>query len=249
MTETPAPPAHAPAVAQPEPEVAAADEQPAKPERPRVQLFDRMDGTWYRPAPFSKAAACIEFWNTAQIPDGAIEQFEKAYRAAVEGDKTREHNAVMNPWGEAWMAANPKPKRDKDRPEWQTRFDADFKERKDALDAELAPKYPSITFYDLPQLLRVARMLQTRPSGVYWEQGNLVFQEWIELYEETLTVQQIEEKYHLSRIWNALFYPAVPSAFANVVAALEDVAGRIDGMHNELNSARGTLLDIERALE
>jgi len=247
MTTTPAPPTHAPVV-QAEPEAAAADQQPANSERPRVQLYDRMDGTWDRPAPFSKASKCVEFWNAAQIPDGAIEQFEAAYRARVEADMTAEHNAVMNPWGDAWVAANPKPKRDKDRPEWQARFDAAFKERADALEAEVAPKYPSISFYDLPQLLRATKMLQTRPSGVYWQQGDLVFQEWIELFEETLTIHQIEEKYHLSRIWSSLDTPAVPAAFRAVVSAIQGVDRAVDALHNEVHSARVTLIDILGAL-
>lgn len=252
MTETPTIPAHAPGQnhAAPEPAGRAATAEPARePVRPRVQLFDRMDGTWFRPAPFSKVDLCVDFWNAVEIPEGLADEFQEAYGNAVTEEVTAAVNEVMVPWGEGWIAANPKPKREKDHAEYEARFTALFNEKQDAVRAEQRAKHPEMAWYDVSQLLRATQMLRFRPYGPYAEEGDRIFDEYVELYEETVTIEQVEQKYRLSRLWPLMRQAPLPAGAAAVVGAIEGLSGKIDALHTELNSARGTLIDILDALD
>lgn len=193
----------------------------AHPEAP-IQLFDRMDGTFFHPAPFKTAEKCLSFWSTVEVPDQIIDQLADAYHEA-EVDLRMEQ--IMEKWRQDWFKANPQPK-DKHIPAWDAKYKAEHEEyRLQALENlsedENAERPLHLGEYDLPQLVRAAQIWRHAPAySRFPEEEAKALDHPIELYEGCLTVDEIEEKYKLSRFHDELSRIAPDDSTDRIVAAL-----------------------------
>jgi hypothetical protein len=162
-----------------------------------VKLFDRTDGSFFKPSPSSTADHCIGFWSNVTIPDEIIRQVEVTYlerrKAEVEAGVTQR----VADWKAGWLQENPQPRFKVD--EWEARL----RDEQAAFAAQarqsLTEERPMLLgLYDSRQLVRAAQMLYHAPdSRRFFDEHIAVRDHEIELFNDTLTVEQIEEKYRL----------------------------------------------------
>lgn len=171
---------------------------------PKTPLFDRPDGSFYKPSPSSTADHCINFWSAVQIPDEAINQVETIYHQARVAEVESGVAHRLADWKQTWLQDNPKPRFKAD--EWEAKFAAD----RDAFVAQarqsLANERPmKLGLYDSRQLVRAAQMLYHAPdSKRFYDEHIAVRDHEIELFNETLTVEQIQDKYKLFQMHYAM---------------------------------------------
>ena len=199
-----------------------------------VALFDRMDGTFTHPAPFKTAEKCIEFWATIEIPDAIVDRLADAYHDA-EVDIRME--AIMEEWRVRWFAANPQPAH-RHLESWEEKYQTEREEyRLSSLSAladgpdQSRPLY--LGEYDLPQLVRAAQIWRHAPAySRFPEEESKALDHSIELYDCSMTVDEIETKYELSRFHGALSqtasYAAVDRIVEGLEAVLEPLVERLD---------------------
>ncbi|MEH0110612.1 hypothetical protein V6N00_12950 [Tersicoccus sp. MR15.9] len=171
-----------------------------------VQLYDRTDGTFFYPSPFSNAESCVAFWNTVDVPDEIVDQLVNAYRArhqAQVATDDAEIDRLMLAWADEWMAANPEPGRwtpKEEKVAHRERYEADFNAHRAEIEPQVRTSRASrISAYDGRQLVRVLKMEAYRPNPDRYPEESLAVLDKhpVELYDETLTVRQIEQKYGL----------------------------------------------------
>lgn len=162
-----------------------------------VKLFDRTDGSFFKPSPSSTSEHCIRFWSNVIIPDEIIRQVEVTYmerrKAEVEAGVTQR----VADWKTGWLQENPKPRFKVD--EWEAKFGADQAAFAAQARQSLTEERPMLLgLYDSRQLVRAAQMLYHAPdSRRFFDEHIAVRDHEVELFNETLTVEQIEEKYRL----------------------------------------------------
>lgn len=192
---------------------------PVHPESP-VQLFDRMDGTFFHPAPFKTAERCIEFWATVEIPDQIVDQVADAYHEAEVDERM---DQIMEEWQQNWFRANPQPK-DKHIPAWDAKYQAEREEyRLQALESlGDGPDRPlHLGSYDLPQLVRAAQIWRHAPNPERFpEEDAKACNYEFELFDGVMSVREIERKYRLSRFREELSRIAPDDSTDRIVAAL-----------------------------
>lgn len=189
----------------------------ASPSHPEaaVPLFDRMDSTYLHPTPFRTAEKCIAFWSTVEIPDAIVDQASDAYLKANDNELDVRMTEEMEAWQQRWFAANPQPAKEKHIPEWEAKFKAEREQYRLAIlprvQEEMAENRPSgLGEYDATQLIRAAQMWYHAPSpSKYPEEDEKVRDHQIELFDGYMTVEEIEVRYGLSRIHDAIrrIYP------------------------------------------
>lgn len=162
-----------------------------------IRLFDRTDGSFLNPAPSATAEHCIDFWANVEIPDEIIDQVSVAYQKmrSEEIEKDMEH--AMAQWRTHWEDQNPVPKRKLE--EYQERFKAEYEQHRLAILPGVVAKRPErLGQYDVPQLIRATKMMIARPVAARFPgEGDQVLEEPVELFDETLTVLEIDRKYNL----------------------------------------------------
>lgn len=169
-----------------------------------VKLFDRTDGSFFKPSPSSTAEHCISFWSNVSIPDEIIRQVEDTYYARRQAEVEEGLTQRLGDWQQSWLQENPKPRFKVD--EWEARFASD----RDAFAAQarqsLTDERPmKLGLYDSRQLVRAAQMLYHAPdSKRFYDEHIAVRDHEIELFNETLTVEQIQDKYKLFQIHYAM---------------------------------------------
>ncbi|QOD05893.1 hypothetical protein [Pseudarthrobacter sp. BIM B-2242] len=162
-----------------------------------VKLFDRTDGSFFKPSPSSTADHCINFWSNVQIPDEIIRQVEVTYHERRKAEVETDLNQRLADWKQSWLQENPKPRFKVD--EWESKFAADqnafVAQARESLTNERPMK---LGLYDSRQLVRAAQMLYHAPdSRRFYDEHIAVRDHEIELFNETLTVEQIQDKYKL----------------------------------------------------
>jgi hypothetical protein len=211
---------------------------------PTIRLFDRNDGTFLKPSPSATAEHCIRFWNTVEIPDEIITQVEGEYRKVRAQEIDTEMESAMAEWRAKWEAENPPPAKDKHLPEYQDRFRREYEEyRQSILPTVETKRPPALGEYDSRQLIRASRMAIHRPNERRFPgEGDKVLDEPVELFEETLTVWEIEQKYKISAVGYAM-----SRIFRNheeaILAALEGARDQLHGIHEQLIHLRSDLSD------
>ena len=165
-----------------------------------VKLFDRTDGSFFNPSPSSTADHCISFWSSIQIPDEIIYQVMATYCEKRKKDVEQGAAQRVADWKAGWLQENPKPRFKVD--EWEARFQADLAVVKARVPEDLTNERPmKLGTYDARQLVRAAQMFYHLPNPSRFREENLKVRDHeIELYDETLTVEQIENKYKLHGI-------------------------------------------------
>jgi hypothetical protein len=169
-------------------------------------LFDRYDGTFLKPSPSSTAEHCITFWDTVAIPDEIITQAEDVYRNRRVKEVEEGLEAQVSDWAQQWLQENPQPKKKADIDAWNARFATEREEFMTRVRAELEAERPMwLGSYDSRQLVRAAQMYFHIPHpDKYLEENIKVRDHPIELFDEVLTVEQIEAKYRLWSMHGAL---------------------------------------------
>lgn len=200
-----------------------------------VRLFDRNDGSFLKPSPSRTAEHCINFWSTVEIPDAIIDQVEKVYRDARAAEVTNEMDTYMDKWEREWLAANPEPKT-KHVDEWKARFEQEREAYRLSILPTVSVRPEKLGSYDSRQLVRAAQMLFHAPNfNRFPEETDKVLEHEIELYDEVLTVRQIEMKYGLYQLHYAMESVFKDNAEESI---LRQLSVGIDGVNN-------TLLDMK----
>jgi hypothetical protein len=212
---------------------------------PAIRLFDRNDGTFLKPSPSATAEHCIRFWNTVQIPDEIIWQVEAEYRNGRTVEVDQKMRAAMDAWQADWERANPAPRKPRDLEAYQARFRSEYEEyRQSILPSVEASRPDALGEYDSRQLIRAAQMYAHAPADDKFPgESQKVFDERIELFDEVLTVLQIEERYALSRLGHAMdrILPSVRER--TLVESAETMQRQLEGIHTALVHLRSDLSD------
>lgn len=206
-----------------------------------VRLFDRHDGTFLKPSPSATAAHCIEFWSTVEIPDEIIEQVEREYSRVKASRVKEEMDSRMKEWTIAWQDANPKPRGDRKIEEYNERWRTEYEQHRQSIVGEVEEKHGPCHLgnYDSRQIIRACQMIVHRPNSKKFDPAETqkVLEEPIELYNEVLTVREIERKYRLSEFHYAM-ERVFPKSDDAVVEALAGMDSRLAGIRDELASQR-----------
>ncbi|MCB5280335.1 hypothetical protein [Arthrobacter sp. ES1] len=170
---------------------------------PTTPLFDRHDGTFFKPSPSSTAEHCIGFWSNVAIPDEIITQLETAYYQTRLNEVQKQVDDQVEAWAQQWITENPKPKRESHVAEWNARFAVDREAFMGPLREGLQKERPMrLDMYDSRQLVRAAQMMYHIPSHKKFpvEENLKVRDHQIELYNEVLTVEEIQTRYRFLKI-------------------------------------------------
>lgn len=198
-----------------------------------IRLFDRTDGSFFNPAPSATAEHCIQFWSNVEIPDEIIDQVVEAYEKARSDEIDRDMEQLMAGWCAHWVEQNPAPKRSVE--EYQERFKREHEAHRQSVLPGVEAKRPErLGQYDTRQLIRATKMLIHRPNPDRFPgEDQKVLMEPVELFDETLTVWQIHEKYNLCDIRHSM-----ERIFRNeneaLLAALENQSEQLSGIHEQL---------------
>lgn len=203
-----------------------------------IRLFDRTDGSFLNPAPSATADHCIEFWSRVEIPDEIIDQVVDAYAKTRSNEIDRDMEQIMAQWRVRWEEQNPAPK-GRQLEEYQQRFRDEHEQYRLSVEPGVASKRPErLGQYDTRQLIRAAKMLVHRPSAQRFPgEGDKVLNEKIELFDEELTVLEIDEKYNLYDIRYSM-----EKVFRNdteaLLRAVESQSEQLSGIHEQLVHSR-----------
>lgn len=209
-----------------------------------IKLFDRTDGSFLRPAPSATAEHCIQFWSNVEIPDEIIAQVEDEYTKKVVSEIHADMERAMTQWREQWVKDNPAPRNGRQLEEHQARYEVEFEDYRTSILPGVEARRPKwLGEYDSRQLIRAAQMLLHRPHGARFpEESDRVLNEPIELFDEVLTVRQVEEKYRLSQI-----HYAMEKVFRNdaeaLLRAVESQSEQLSGIHEQLVHQRSDFKD------
>ena len=202
-----------------------------------IKLFDRNDGSFLKPAPSATAEHCIEFWANVEIPDEIITQVEVEYAKWRSAEIDTDMEQAMSKWSERWSEQNPAPKKDVDA--YSARWRAEHEQyRQSILPGVVAKRPERLGQYDSRQLIRAAQMLIHRPHNARFPgEGDKVLAEPIELFDETLTVLEIDQKYSLYDIRHAMSRIFKSDAEA-LLRAVQSQSGQLSDIHEQLIHAR-----------
>lgn len=171
-----------------------------------VRLFDRNDGTFLKPSPSSTAEHCIGFWSNVAIPDEIITQVEDVYSNRRTKEVADGLASQVTAWEQQWLQENAQPKKQADIDAWNGRFASEREEFVTRVQGELEAERPMwLGSYDSRQLVRAAQMFFHIPHSKKYPEENIKVRDHpVELFDEVLTVEEIEKKYSLHRIHGAL---------------------------------------------
>lgn len=200
-----------------------------------IKLFDRTDGSFLKPAPSATAEHCIEFWSNVEIPDEIITQVETEYMKVRSAEIDSDMEDAMGQWRSRWEAENPVPK-DRYLAEYQERFKQEYEQHRRAiLPSVEAKRPPALGEYDSRQLIRATQMLIHRPVARRFPgEGDKVLLEPIELFDETLAVYDIEQKYRLSAVRYAMSKVFQSESEMALLRAIEGQSEKLSGIHEQL---------------
>lgn len=183
-----------------------------------VRLFDRGDGTFLKPSPSATADHCIDFWSRIDVPDVVIDQVFEEYAVFRNKEIVDRLEEEMSAWATAWNAEErnaPPKKPGKDLERLQARYQEEFHAHQESIKPRIFAEHPNqIGAYDARQLVRATQMRIHRPHPAKFpEETAKVMAHEIELFDETLTVEQIDEKYRLTNIKHAMqsIFPPKPN--------------------------------------
>lgn len=190
---------------------------------PQVPLFDRMDGSFFHPSPFRTAENCIRFWSSIEIPDAIIDQFLDDFHAAQVKKVDEEMRRYMHAWESEWLARNPKPAT-AEIPAWEAKYTPEREEYRLAILPGVQDANPSaLGRYDIPQLIRAAQIWTHAPNARFGDEQDKVGSHSVELFEGSMTVDEIEAKYQFSRFQESLRKVRVNDPTEKLLAVLNSI--------------------------
>lgn len=204
------------------------------PESP-VKLFDRNDGSYLHPSPSATAEHCITFWSNVEVPDEIIDRSVDAYY----GDRVQEveddMNAAMAEWTNDWAAKNPEGKKTA-KSDRDAKYRAEHEAHRQSILPRVEAKRPDqMGSYDSRQLVRSYQMAINRPNpDKFPEESEKVLNHEIQLFDETLTVRDIQIKYQLHRIGSTIEGKAKPDEGQRVLDAIGQTNILLAGINQEI---------------
>lgn len=162
---------------------------------PPVKLFNRAEGSFFWPWPSSTAEHCISFWSSVEVPDEIIFQFVAAYHERRKNEVAQGTAQRTDDWKQKWLQENPKPRFKTD--DWEAKFQSDRARFTAQVTDELTNERPMrLGLYDVRQLVLAAQMFYHIPDPKKFPEENIKVRDHpVELYNETLTTEQIQDKY------------------------------------------------------
>jgi hypothetical protein len=204
-------------------------------------LFDRSDGTFLKPGPSTTAEHCINFWNNVTIPDEIITQAEDVYSNRRTKEVEDGLEAQVMAWAQQWLLENPQPKKKADIDAWNARFAAEREPVLTRVREELEAERPMwLGSYDARQLVRAAQMYFHIPHpDKYLEENIKVRDHPIELFDEILTVEDIEAKY---RLWS--MHGALERVFEDTTQ--KDISSELRFLNRNIEVIRDEIMEGRR---
>ncbi|WP_138418698.1 hypothetical protein [Sinomonas gamaensis] len=204
-----------------------------------VKLFDADNGTYTNPAPPKTADHCIEFWSTVEVPDKVIEQLYKAFGAKWAEDNEQAHERLAAQFRAEWEETHPKPKKDRHLAEWEAECDQAMTATFAQLEGVFITRPRQLNAFDGGQLVRAARMYECAPHKARFpEEHEKVMEHEVELFDETLTVRQIEDRYRLQQIVHEFDHVKPEIDPERVFDALRGIASTLEAEHLQSQRAR-----------
>ena len=205
---------------------------------PKVPLFDGADGSFFKPCPSSTAEHCINFWSNVAIPDEIIRQVENAYFKTRTNDVEAGVTQRVAEWKASWLQENPKPRFKVE--QWEAKFQADHAAIKARAVEDVTNERPMrLGEYDSRQLIRAAQMYCHLPHPKRFREENIMVRDHeIELFDETLTVEQIQDKYKLYQIHYSMEAVFVDTTMTQILQAINDVNSNLSIVSEEVIDAR-----------
>lgn len=206
------------------------------PESP-VKLFDRNDGTYLHPSPSATAEHCITFWSNVEVPDEVIDRSVDAYYEDRAGEVNDDMNLAMAAWTDDWASKNPEGKKTaKSTEERNLKFRVEHEAHRRSILPEAEAKRPAaMGSYDARQLVRSFQMALNRPNPEKFpEESEKVLNHEIQLFDETLTVRDIQIKYQLHRIGNTIEGKVKPDEGQAVLDAIGRTNVLLAGINQEI---------------
>lgn len=198
-----------------------------------IKLFDRTDGSFLNPAPSATAEHCIQFWSNVDIPDEIIDQVVTEYAKDRSAEIDEDMKQVMAQWTTHWQDQNPAPKRNIE--EYNERYRLEHENHRLSILQSVTDKRPEqLGQYDTRQLIRATKMLIHRPHPDRFPgEETTVLDEPVELWDGTLSVRQIEQKYRLTRVRYAM-EKIFKSDSEALLAAMETQSETLSGIREQL---------------
>lgn len=142
----------------------------------------------------------------------------------------------MGSWRDKWPEKNPKPARKKEVEAWEQRY----RQEHEAYRLQVLPqaeerRASQLNVYDAPQVIWAWKMFHNSPNNARWpEASKKVMNHQVEIFDGPMTVQEINMAYRLDRISSATERIFHAGEGAKLLEALEQVARRLAGVHQEI---------------
>jgi hypothetical protein len=203
-------------------------------------LFDRYDGTFLKPGPSSTAEHCITFWDTVAIPDVIITQAEEVYARKRAKEVEEGLEAQVSAWAQQWLQENHQPKKKADIDAWNARFAAEREPFMTRVREELTAVRPMwLGSYDSRQLVRAAQMYFHIPHPHKFPEENIKVRDHpLDLFNEVLTVEEIEAKYSLYSMHGALEQVFEDTTQKDILGDLQFLNTNIEVIRDEIIEGR-----------
>lgn len=204
-----------------------------------VKLFDADNGTYTNPAPSKTADHCIEFWSNVEVPDKVIQQMFKAFGEQWAKDNDQAEEELKTEFRSQWEESNPRPNKPRHVQEWEAQRELVLEESFAPLNGVFLRTPRRLKAFDGGQLVRAARMWQCAPHpDKFPEEHEKVMEHEVELFDETLTVRQIEDKYFLQQILPAFDHVEPDMDPERMLFYLRDIASTLNAEHAQSQRAR-----------
>lgn len=201
-----------------------------------VKLFNRDDGSYMHPSPSSTAEHCIEFWSNVSIPDEIIAQVESAYYNDRVAEINEDMKVSMDDWSNAWAQVNQPPEKAKYMDAHNQRFRDEHETYRLSILAEVESRRPArLGKFDSRQIIRAYQMALNRPAPERFPgEEDKVFDHEVELFDETLTVEEVELKYRIDRIKGYVLRLRGDGSQAAVLEAAEETNSLLETLNENL---------------
>jgi hypothetical protein len=205
---------------------------------PPVKLYNRAGGSFFWPWPSSTAEHCISFWSSVEVPDEIISQFVSTYHERRKNEVAQGAAQRTDEWKQKWLQENPKPRFKTD--DWEAKFQSDRAHFTAQVTDELTNERPmKLGLYDARQLILAAQMLYHLPDSRKFPAENIKVRDHaVELYQETLTVEQINDKYKLFSLHYALERVFEDPVQKQILQCVRDLNSNMSVLSEEVIDAR-----------
>jgi hypothetical protein len=194
------------------------------------------DGSWFFPPKPRSASQSASFWEQSKVPDEILKQFMTAYETRYKAYSQGRWSEEMSAWIAKYKEDNPEPSKmslPSTKASWEANFADAVNDAKHNIVIQTYSERPeSISLYDARPLARAAQMYRFAPLATKnREEFIAAMNHPVELFDETLTVYEAEQKYNLSEIsWS--------------LAGVRDDTSKQDDLIEEVGKVKGALSEM-----